>query len=142
MKRTFHLLYYKTYGLSICLFLVVKSKGSNSLREKCPNTEFFLVRILLYLEKIQENTDQKKLRIWTLFTKWFLKKFQTLNCFEKIFYVNPFTRRKKVKKYSLSFIAFFLCRRTLLCQNKFVLFKICLFSEYGHSLWFWFIVET
>ena len=29
-------------------------------REKCPNTEFFLVRI-------QENTDQKKLRIWTLF---------------------------------------------------------------------------
>ena len=33
------------------------------LREKCPNTEFFLVRI-------QENTDQKKLRIWTLFTHY------------------------------------------------------------------------
>ena len=31
-----------------------------ALREKCPNTEFFLVRM-------QENTDQKKLRIWTLF---------------------------------------------------------------------------
>ena len=30
----------------------------STLREKCP--EFFLVRI-------QENTDQKKLRIWTLF---------------------------------------------------------------------------
>ena len=32
------------------------------LREKCPNTEFFLVRI-------QEKADQKKLRICTLFTQ-------------------------------------------------------------------------
>ena len=31
------------------------------LRENCPVTEFFLVRIFLY-------SDQKKLRIWTLFT--------------------------------------------------------------------------
>ena len=31
--------------------------------EKCPNTEFFLVRIFLY-------SDRKKLRIWTLFTQW------------------------------------------------------------------------
>ena len=28
----------------------------------CPNTEIFLVRM-------RENTDQKKLRIWTLFTQ-------------------------------------------------------------------------
>ena len=41
-----------------------------ALREKCPNTEFFLVRILLYSVRIQENADQKKLRIWTLFTQW------------------------------------------------------------------------
>ena len=34
-----------------------------SLREKCPNTEFFLVRMW-------ENTDHKKLLIWTLFTQW------------------------------------------------------------------------
>ena len=40
-----------------------------SLREKCPNTEFFLVRIFLYSVRIQENTNQKKLRIWTLFTQ-------------------------------------------------------------------------
>ena len=33
-----------------------------TLREKCPNTEFFLVRI-------QENTFQKKLGVWTLFTQ-------------------------------------------------------------------------
>ena len=32
------------------------------LREKCPNTEFFLVRM-------QEKAGQKKLRIWTLFTQ-------------------------------------------------------------------------
>ena len=28
-------------------------------REKCPNSEFFLVRILLYQVRIHENTDQK-----------------------------------------------------------------------------------
>ena len=39
------------------------------LREKCPNTQFFLVRIFLYSVRIQENTDQKKLRIWALFTQ-------------------------------------------------------------------------
>ena len=52
------------------------------LRKKCPNTKFFLVRIFLYSDwirrlrskspypvRIQENTDQKKLRIWTLFTQ-------------------------------------------------------------------------
>ena len=40
-----------------------------SLREKRPNTEFFLVRIFLYFDRIQENTDQKKLSIWALFTQ-------------------------------------------------------------------------
>ena len=40
------------------------------LLEKCPNTESFLVRIFLYLDWIQENTEQKKLRIWTLLTQW------------------------------------------------------------------------
>ena len=33
--------------------------GKVTLREKCPNTEFFLVRIFLYSVRIQENTDQK-----------------------------------------------------------------------------------
>ena len=31
-----------------------------ALREKCPNTEFFLVRIFLYSDWIQENMDQRK----------------------------------------------------------------------------------
>ena len=30
-----------------------------TLCEKCPNTELFLVRIFLYSDWIQENTDQK-----------------------------------------------------------------------------------
>ena len=32
--------------------------GKVSLREKCPNKELFLVRIFLYSDWIQENTDQ------------------------------------------------------------------------------------
>ena len=36
--------------------------NSLTMHEKCPNTKFFLVQI-------QENTDQKKLCIWTLFTQ-------------------------------------------------------------------------
>ena len=36
-----------------------------ALRGKCPNTEFFLARI-------QGNTNQKKIRIRTLFTQWCL----------------------------------------------------------------------
>ena len=39
------------------------------LRKKCPNMEFSLVRIFLYSDWTKENTDQKKLRIWTLFTQ-------------------------------------------------------------------------
>ena len=41
-----------------------------TLREKCPNTELFLVRIFLYSDWKQENMDQKKLRIRTVFTQW------------------------------------------------------------------------
>ena len=40
-----------------------------SMKEKCPNTEFFLVRFFLYSVRIQEKTDQNKLRIWTTFTQ-------------------------------------------------------------------------
>ena len=39
------------------------------MHEKCPNTQFFPVRIFLYSVRIQENMDQKKLRIWTVFTQ-------------------------------------------------------------------------
>ena len=42
---------------------------ASTLRKKCPNMEFFLIRIFLYSVRIQKNADQKKLRIWTLFTQ-------------------------------------------------------------------------
>ena len=42
---------------------------SDSLREKRPNAEVFLIGIFLYSIRIQENTDQKELRIWALFTQ-------------------------------------------------------------------------
>ena len=54
------------HGGSTCSNVLVKWL---SLREKRPNTEFFLVRIFLYSDWIQENTDKKKLRIWTIFTQ-------------------------------------------------------------------------
>ena len=44
-------------------------KKKPALCGKCPNAELFLVRIFLYLVQIQENTDQKNLRIWSLFTQ-------------------------------------------------------------------------
>ena len=51
------------------------------LREKCPNTELFLVRIFLFSDWIQENTDQKKLRIWTLFTQCSYKLVSYEKCY-------------------------------------------------------------
>ena len=39
------------------------------LSEKCQNVVFFLVYKSLYSVQIREYTDQKKLRIWTLFTQ-------------------------------------------------------------------------
>ena len=41
-----------------------EASGCNWLCDMCPNTEFFLVRILLY-------SDQKKLCLWTIFKHWF-----------------------------------------------------------------------
>ena len=38
-----------------------------ALREKRPNTDFFLVRVFLYSVRIQENAEHIKLRIWELF---------------------------------------------------------------------------
>ena len=43
---------------------------NKALCEMCPNTEFFLVCIFPYSVRMRENTDQKKLRIWTFFTQW------------------------------------------------------------------------
>ena len=56
----------KRKELSRVLF---RSSVIQALSEKCPNKGFFPVRIFPYSVRMWENTDQKKLRIWTLFTQ-------------------------------------------------------------------------
>ena len=56
----FMTLFYVLFILGIPDFLLHYSKLT--LREKCSNTEFFLVRIFLY-------SGQKNFLIWTLFTQ-------------------------------------------------------------------------
>ena len=59
------------------------------LPEKCPNTEFFwsvfsrirteygeIGSISPYSVRMWENMDQKKLRIWTLFTQWHILEYK------------------------------------------------------------------
>ena len=72
-----------------------------TLCENCPNTEFFLIRIFPYLDwirkvlrispylvRMRENTDQKKLRIWTLFTQCKLYRVNLdVLISDKIFYI-------------------------------------------------------
>ena len=48
------------------------STSENALREKCPNTEFFLVHIFQCSVRTQENKGQRKLGICTLLTQWWL----------------------------------------------------------------------
>ena len=63
-----HIISIQTGSLEITSFCC--SKYSEYLHcVKVSNTEFFLVRIFPYSVRIWENTDQKKLYIWTLFTQ-------------------------------------------------------------------------
>ena len=61
-----------------CLQVIFVQRFTCTLYEICPNTESFLVRIFLHLDWIRrdtvsvqmpKNTNQQKLRIWTLFTQ-------------------------------------------------------------------------
>ena len=54
-----------TLGVNLIGLEVVRAL----FREHYPNADFFLVRILPYSDWIRENMDQKKIRIWTLFTQ-------------------------------------------------------------------------
>ena len=56
-------MFYAVYSNASCIRVQYSIVEYNkSLRGKCPNTEFFLVGIF-------PHSDQKKLRIWTLFTQ-------------------------------------------------------------------------
>ena len=48
---------------TITKFILQETKTKQTLRKKCSNTELFLVRIFLYSNRVQENTDVKKLHI-------------------------------------------------------------------------------
>ena len=67
-----------------------------TLREKCPITEFFLVRIFLYSVWIQENTNQKNLHAVKVITKLQITSStgtaKTTDCDRKIGKVNSTTR--------------------------------------------------
>ena len=71
--------------ISVFSGLILYLSYNFSLHENCPFTEFFLVRIFQHSDWIlrtspysvrkRENTDQKKLRIWTLFTQFFFSTY-------------------------------------------------------------------
>ena len=48
---------------TITKFILQETKTKQTLRKKCSNTELFLVRIFLYSNRVQENTDVKKLHL-------------------------------------------------------------------------------
>ena len=52
-----------------CSICFLRPTWRLALHRTCHHTEFFLVCIFSYSVRIQENTDQKKLHIWTLFTQ-------------------------------------------------------------------------
>ena len=61
-----------------------------SLREKCPNTEFFLVRIFPYSDWIRENTDQKNSVFGHFLHNAYLKIYHgSNNCYEAPLKNNP-----------------------------------------------------
>ena len=80
---------------------------SNSLFEKCSNTKFFLVRIFLVglntersnSVRMWENTDQKKLRIWTQFSH----AVRVLLCSSVYHRGNPSVREFRYQDTTLTF---------------------------------------
>ena len=98
----------------MALLALSSNKASfNTLREKCLNIEFFLARIFLYLDWIQENTDQKKLRVWTLLTQ--CQSIQSSVSKWKIDYLKQ-SLRKKESVFGVILLRIFLgfsCIRTV-----------------------------
>ena len=120
-----------------------------ALYKKWPNTEFFLVRIFphsdwiqrdtsisLYSARMQENTDQKNLRIWTLFMQWrwwlciclplsYCRAEENWSCIPKlqkltgnVFFIYKINSRK--------------CNRVMFV----IFYKVSLTQSYIHSLFF------
>ena len=75
---------------------------------KCPNTEFFLVRIFLYsdygvISVFSPNAGKygpKKLRIWILFTQWLIGRSLKNTCYSVFSFTYPF-HNLKLLNYSV-----------------------------------------
>ena len=126
-----YLIFNVTHFYFLTLTLLEHNQRS-LLREKCPNMEFFLVCIFLYsdwirrslyLVRIQENTDQKKLRIWTLFKQWFL---------EMAVPKREANSKNFIKKL-VNVIAMFLCSTINLSLDFLIKFLLIYHSAYFQS---------
>ena len=111
----------------------IDSLLSTTLREKCPNTEFILVRIFPHLDWIRrdtlysvwmwENTDQEQLRIWTLFTQYKpfanIFKFYVLIVFD---FCNVLMESAKLRAWRACVLACLACLRACLltCLRAYV----------------------
>ena len=100
---TFYSIKWANFIVWLPLPLEILGNMCIGLREKCPNMEFFLGRIFLYSDWTQENTDQKKLCIWALFTQCcncLLSRFWRYNLeINPSFLIKPFFQKsKKVRK--------------------------------------------
>ena len=69
-SRNFKTIYFVVMVTIRGVFKALSNIWEGALREKDPNTEFFLVRIFQYSVEMRENANQKKSRIWTLFAQW------------------------------------------------------------------------
>ena len=87
-----------------------------TLREKCPNTEFFLVPIFPHSDWIRRDTEypsvssrnagkygpEKTLRIWTLFTQCYFNSLMSITLCRDLRF---FKKLKTYKRFASSFLA-------------------------------------
>ena len=85
-----------------------------SLRQKCPNKEFFLVRFFLYSDWIQENNDQKKLHI-------------------RIFLFHIFQHSTWIRKFIGNYWRCNYCQSSY--QGNCISNKLCIMNFFAHYHW-------
>ena len=114
-----------------------------SLREKRPNTEFFWSdfpafglnterhSISTYSVRMRENTDLKKLRIWTLFTQWLL--YWKIRVRKNLKPWNHFTFKHFADQNILKKIGFFV----VVAEKTYFLSLILRIDWFPCSLSFW-----
>ena len=99
-------------------------EDSHTLREKCLNTEFFLVRIF-------RHSDQKKLHIWTLFTQWHL------------LLLAPYSTYECLILYEQEFFYFLVIESDSPQCAPFILFfsSLCFVLYFDFFIYIWFFIS-